>query len=147
MRPQRKREGGQALLWVAILLPLFLVLVGLVFDGGLLWQQYMRARWAISAAGVAAASEIEPDVLARTGQLVLKQPDALHTAARYARRNDPELRVTSVTIVTRQGRQYIRTRGWTQAETVFLQIFGVSGFQINVEATERPAWGIDSENQ
>ncbi len=142
----RRKEGGQALLWVAILLPLFLALVGLVFDGGLLWQQYMRARWAISAAGVAAASEIDPDVLARSGQLVLK-PEALQTAASYARRNDPALRVTSVSIVTRQGRQYIRTRGWTQAETVFLQIFGVSSFRINVEATERPAWGIDGENQ
>ncbi len=143
---KRHKQRGQALIWVAILLPLFLVLVGLVFDGGLLWQQYMRARWAVSSAGVAAASEIDPGTVAQSGQIVLKS-EALNTASRYAHRNDPALRITSVRILTQNGRQYIETRGWTYADTVFLKLFGVSGFRINVQAVERPAWGVDSEGQ
>ena len=143
---RRRKERGQALIWVAILLPLFLALVGLVFDGGLLWQQYMRARWAVSAAGVAAASEIDPGTLAQSGQMVLK-PEALNTASRYAHFNDPDLRIASVRILTRNGQQYIETRGWTYADTVFLKMFGVSGFRVNVQAVERPAWGVNSEGQ
>ncbi len=143
---RRYKQQGQALIWVAILLPLFLVLVGLVFDGGLLWQQYLRARWAVSAAGVAAASEIDPGTLAQSGRIVLK-PEALNTASRYAHRNDPALRITSVRIVTQNGQQRIATRGWTYADTVFLKLFGVSGFRINVQAVERPAWGVNSEGQ
>lgn len=142
----RRRERGQALIWVAMLLPVFLALVGLVFDGGLLWQQYLRARWAVSAGGVAAASEIDPETLAQTGQVMLKR-EALNTASRYAHRNDPDLRITSVDIVTYGGQPYIVTRGWTYADTVFLKLFGVSGFRIDVEAVERPAWGVSREGQ
>jgi len=87
---RRKHSRGQALLWVVVLLPVFLALTGLVFDGGLLWQQYLRARWAASAAAVAAASEIDPGVFAQSGRLVLR-PGALNVAANYAARNDPEL--------------------------------------------------------
>jgi Flp pilus assembly protein TadG len=141
-----RKQRGQALIWVAILLPLFLALVGLVFDGGLLWQQYLRARWAVSAAGVAAASEIDPDTLAQSGRIVLKAA-ALNTASRYAHRNDPALRITNVRIVTQNGQPYIATRGWTYADPVFLKLFGVSGFRINVQAVERPAWGVNSEGQ
>jgi Flp pilus assembly protein TadG len=143
---KRCKERGQALLWVAILLPVFLVLVGLVFDGGLLWQQYLRARWAVSAAGVAGASEIAPGTLAQTGQVRLTA-EALNTASRYAHRNDPHLRITSVNVVTQNGQQYIATRGWTYADTVFLKVFGVDGLRINVQAVERPAWGITREGQ
>ena len=39
-------QSGQVLAWTVILLPLLLALVGLVFDGGLLWVQFRRARWA-----------------------------------------------------------------------------------------------------
>jgi Flp pilus assembly protein TadG len=141
-----RKKRGQALIWVAMLLPLFLALVGLVFDGGLLWQQYVRARWAVSAGGVAAASEIDPGTVAQSGQIVLK-PEALNTASLYAHQNDPDLRIMSVNIVTHGGKQYIVTRGWTYADTVFLKMFGVDGFRINVEAVERPAWGISRENQ
>ena len=140
------QEQGQALAWVAILLPLFLALIGLVFDGGLLWQQYLRARWAVSAAGVAAASEIDPQILAHSGRLLL-QPSALETASRYAQHNDPALRLSSVQIVSQGEEQYIITRGWTYAETVFLKMFGVQGFRVTVQAMERPAWGVTGAGQ
>ncbi len=134
---------GQALLWVVILLPVFLALTGLVFDGGLLWQQYMRARWAASAAAVAAASEIDPAVFAQSGRLVLR-PGALNVAANYAARNDPELHVTGVAIL--YGR-YIRVQAYTDVQPVFLSIFGVGPQRLPVRAVERPAWGIAREGQ
>ncbi len=140
---RRQHRRGQVLLWTVIMLPVLLALIGLVFDGGLLWQQYQRARLASSAAAVAAASEIDPGVLARTGQVVLR-PSALEVASAYARRNDPVLHITQVYLVNNT---YIGVRGWTQAETVFLSIFGVEGFRLNVSAVERPAWGAASEQE
>lgn len=139
----RRKIRGQVLLWTVILLPVFLVLTGLVFDGGLLWQQYTRARWAASAAAVAAASEIDPGVFAQTGRMGLR-PGALQVAANYAARNDPELRVTLVYIVDNR---YVGVQGWTEARTVFLSVFGFQGYRVNVRAMERPAWGLSAEGQ
>lgn len=140
MRRTRAQQG-QVLIWVAILLPVFLVLTGLVFDGGLLWYQYLRARWAASAAAVAAASEIDAAVFAESGQVVLGG-DAVAVAAQYATRNAPELHLTRVYVVDYT---YVGVDGWVWAEPVFLSIFGVDGFQIAVQAMERPAWGASGE--
>ena len=137
LKPIPRREQGQVLVWVAILLPLFLALTGLVFDGGIMWQQYMRARWAASAGCVAAASEIDPQVFADTGRMVLKMPDAPQTAFNFASWNDPDLSA-SVT--------YTAVR-YTQIEPVFLRMFGVTGFRATVRAVERPAWGVVSAGE
>ncbi|HOS75929.1 MAG TPA: TadE/TadG family type IV pilus assembly protein [Verrucomicrobiota bacterium] len=133
---------GQVLVWTVVLLPVFLVLTGLVFDGGVLWQQYTRARWAASAAAVAAASEIDPNVFANSGRMVLR-PGALNVAANYAARNDPDLHITSVYII--EGK--VGVQGWTEAKTVFLSLFGIQGYRLNVRAVERPAWGVSAEGQ
>lgn len=137
------RRRGQVLVWVVVLLPLFLALTGLVFDGGLLWQQYLRARWAASAAAVAAASEIDPQVFAQTGRMLLR-PEATELAAIYARRNDPALHVTNVAILYNR---YVVVRGWVLAQPVFLSIVGVQGFRIDVQAVEQPAWGASQRLQ
>ena len=55
-RPQR----GQVLVWIVFMLPVLLALIGLVFDGGMMWNQFRRARWVADGAAVAAASEIDP---------------------------------------------------------------------------------------
>ena len=65
------RETGQVLVWTVLLLPLLLALVGLVLDGGLLFVQWRRARWAADGAAVAAASEINPALYAQSGQVKL----------------------------------------------------------------------------
>jgi len=142
LKPIPRRERGQVLLWVAILLPLFLALTGLVFDGGIMWQQYMRARWAASAGCVAAASEIDPQVFADTGRMVLKLPEAPQTAFNYAAWNDPDLYLTSVYVREENATQQIVAEGYTQIEPVFLRMFGVTGLRATVRAVERPAWGV-----
>ena len=45
-----QEEQGQAAVWLVILLPVLLALVGLVFDGGMLYAQYRRGRWAADGA-------------------------------------------------------------------------------------------------
>jgi hypothetical protein len=141
-RPNCNPESGQVLVWVAILLPLLLVLVGLVFDGGLMWVRYRRARWAIDGAAVAAASVIDVPLYAETGQVKLHD-DALLVADWYARRNDPSLHVDEVYVQDNA----VYVKGHSYAETVFLSMFGVEGLRLPVRGRERPAWGISEEGQ
>jgi len=137
-----RSERGQVLLWVVILLPLLLALTGLVFDGGLLWAQYRRARWAADGAAVAAASEIDPGLFLESGKVRLG-PDAVPAAVWYARQNDPDLHVTAVYVQNNT----VYVRGWVQARPVFLSLFGVGSVRLDVRGYERPAWGAVREGQ
>ncbi len=136
-------ESGQVLAWTVILLPLLLALVGLVFDGGLLWVQFRRARWAADGAAVAAASEIDVAAFARDGKVVL-HPEAPAVAGWYAQQNDPQLHITRVYV---DDGNVIHVRGWVQVEPIFLSIFGVDGVKLDARGQERPAWGISQEGQ
>lgn len=139
---RNENESGQVLLWVVILLPLLLALTGLVFDGGLLWAQYRRARWAADGAAVAAASEIAAGQFQTGGQVVLSS-NAVAAAQWYAQQNDPHLNITSVYV---QG-NVIYVQGWVEAPTVFLSMFGVPAVRLNVRGYERPAWGVFREGR
>lgn len=130
------------MVWIVFMLPALLAMVGLVFDGGMMWNQFRRAQWAVDGAAVAAASEIDPHVYRDLGQVVLG-PDAYHTASYYARLNDPSLHVTSVYIQD----NIVYVRAWVQIDTYFLGVFGVSGSRVNVRGRERPAWGISEREQ
>lgn len=141
--PERKQgEHGQVLAWVVVLLPLLLVLLGLVFDGGLLWTRFRRARWAADGAAVAAASEMDPLVFQREGRVELTE-EAISTATYYADRNYPGLHVVNVYV--QDDVVYVRARA--RAETVFLRLVGVDGLDIHVLGRERPAWGASREEQ
>jgi uncharacterized membrane protein len=139
---RRERESGQVLAWAAILLPLLLALVGLVFDGGLMFAQFRRARWAADGAAVAAASEIDAELFAERGQVRLK-PDAVGVAQAYGRQNDPDLHITGVHVAN----NVIYVQGWVQVEPIFLGLFGVGDLSLQVRGRERPAWGISEEGQ
>lgn len=134
---KEKKEQGQVLAWVVVLLPLLLALVGLVFDGGLLWVQFRKAQWAVDSAAVAAASDIDRQLFGEHGQVVLTE-NAMNTAVYYAAQNYAGLHVDSVYVL----HNTIYVRGWFQTRPAFLGLFGVSGFRVHVLGKERPAWGI-----
>jgi len=135
-------EQGQVLVWVVILLPLLIALTGLVFDGGLLWAQYRRARWSADGAAVAAASDIDQVLYRDQGQVRLTE-QALYTAVYYARENDPDLRISTIYVLN----NVIYVQGYVHVEPIFLGLFGVDGLTLNVRGRERPAWGISQEGE
>jgi len=145
MKPRtdnRNDERGQVLAWTVILLPLLLALVGLVFDGGLMWVQYRRARWSADGAAVAAASYIDPALFAQEGKVELHE-DAPTVARWYGQRNDPNLHISNVYV--RDNVVYVNGR--VVIEPVFLSMFGASEMILHVRGEERPAWGITQEGQ
>lgn len=136
-------EQGQVLVWTVVLLPLLLALLGLVFDGGLLWAQFRRARWAADGAAVAAASEMDPAVFREEGRVELED-EALDAAIYYARQNDPGLQIEEVYVIDR----VVYVDGWVETQPVFLGLFGVERLRLTVHGRERPEWGaIEGEGQ
>jgi Flp pilus assembly protein TadG len=136
-------EAGQVAVWLVILLPVLLALVGLVFDGGLLYAQYRRGRWAADGAAVAAANSIDPARYADTGQVELDSGLAYSTARKYALDNDPGLSLRSVTIAD----NVVQVRGTLTIRPSFLSLFGVGPVTLDISGQERPAWGITRTGQ
>ena len=127
---------------MVVMLPLFLAFVGLVFDGGVLYVQFRRARWAADAAAIAAASDIVPGLFQERGEVQLG-PQAQATAQIYARQNYPDLRVTHVVVLDNM----IHVRGQVYVEPMFLSMFGVQDILLHVEGQGRPAWGATQEGE
>ncbi len=136
-------ESGQVIIWAIILLPLLLALVGLVFDGGLLFVQHRRARWAADGAAVAAASEIDAALFADTGQVKISAGQAAATAQRFAQLNSPNLRISRVYVQSNT----VVVQGTVSVRPVFLGLFGVGELRLGVTGKERPAWGIAREGE
>jgi hypothetical protein len=127
---------------MVLLLPLLMALVGLVFDGGLMWAQFRRARWAADGAAVAAASDMDQALFRDEGRVVLTE-NAIYTAIYYTHQNHPDVHITSVYVQD----NVIHAQGWVWVEPVFLRLIGVEGMQLNVHGQERPAWGINQEGE
>ncbi len=136
-------QRGQVLAWTAILLPVLMVFVGLVFDGGLMWVQYRHARWAADGSAVAAAQEINLTLYRRSGEVKINPSAATTTLQKYSQANDPDLHLTSITIQN----NVIEARGWVQIRPVFLSLFGVGSFRLNVTGHARPAYGVQQSGQ
>jgi uncharacterized membrane protein len=141
--PTTSGESGQVLVWTLVLLPLLLMLVGLVFDGGLLFVQHRRARWAADGAAVAAASEIDAPLFAATSQVKLNSAQAAATAQRFAQLNNPGLQVTQVYV---QGNT-VHVKGYVTARPVFLGLLGFGDVRLDVTGREQPAWGIAQQGE
>lgn len=136
-------EQGQAAVWLVILLPVLLALVGLVFDGGMLYAQYRRGRWAADGAAVAAANAIDPVHYAESGQVKLDAGLVYGTARKYAQDNDPALNLNGVSIVGNA----VQVRGTLTIRPSFLSLFGVGPVTLHISGQERPAWGISQLGQ
>ena len=139
---QPSREAGQVLVWTAILLPLLIALVGLVFDGGLMFVEHRRARWSMDGEAVAAASEIDAAHFAEFGQVRLTA-GSMDAARRFAQLNNPHLRIRHVYV---QGNT-IFVQGTVSIRPVFLSLIGVGEVQLAVTGRERPAWGAARQGE
>ena len=141
-RAQRPYAGdsarsGQALLWVAIMLPLFLAIIGLALDGGALFAARRQAQNAADAAARAGAQEIDIARYRATGEMTLDRPMARYVARQYA-----EGRGESGATVDIAGTQVIVTVR-RDVPLSFLKLVGLSRVSIAATAIAQPFYGID----
>ena len=133
-----RREDGQALVMVAVMMVGLVSVVGLVSDGGLVFAQRRDLQNAADAAAAAAAMQIDEEAYRATGDVVLDERWARETAARY--------------LVSYHGLSYeiatspesVEVSVSRQASTSFLGLIGIDSVDVSARASAEPRYGVDA---
>lgn len=137
-------ECGQYLIQAVILLPMMLILVGLVLDGGWMYWQYRRAEIAVNAAAQAASHAIDVEYFRETNQVRLDQGEAWSAANGYVNINQRgQMQVTGIYI----GNNQVIVDANAQVQTIFFRLAGISSLSMQVQGRAYPAFGINAEGQ
>ena len=137
-------ERGQVLMQVALLLPLILLMIGLVFDGGMMYVHYRRAQIAALTAAQAASHTIDVDHFRSTNQIRLDTSEAARIAADYAYRNSGG-HFAAVGISVGPNQVVVEVSG--EVPTLFMRAIGIGSVPIRARGGGYPAYGIEEEGQ
>ncbi len=135
--PGNGARPGQVVLWVAIMLPLFLAIIGLAIDGGSLFAARRRAQNAADAAARAGAQQIDVGHYRATGEIRLDQGWARYEARRYL----ADLGESGASIDTTGQQVAVTVR--RDVPLSFLKLVGVGDVSIGATAVAEPFYGID----
>lgn len=142
---QRLRdERGQYLVQTVILLPMMMILVGLVLDGGWMYWQYRRAEITVNAAAQAASHSIDVEYFRQTNQVRLDAGEAWSAASGFVNINQRgQMQVTGIQI----GNNQVIVNANAEVQTIFFRLAGISSLSMRVEGRAYPAFGINVEGQ
>ncbi|TDE00049.1 pilus assembly protein [Jiangella asiatica] len=126
---------------VVTLIVMLFMLAGLVVDGGLAINARQRIYDDVEQAARAAANEIDLDALYSTGEVILLQDQAAARARQYM--SDRGYDAGRVTVQVGANQVYVHAED--TVPTSMLQLIFIDDFDIEGEATARPAVGITGE--
>jgi len=114
-------QAGQAVVWVAVMLPLFLSVVGLAADGGIVFSARRELQNVADSAARAGAMQVDQQVYrASSGAtVVLDLAGARQVAAQYVASQGPEM----VAAIAADSRQVVVQVG-REVPTSFLRLVG-----------------------
>jgi Flp pilus assembly protein TadG len=136
-------ERGAYVALTVVGLPLALVLVGLVVDGGLMFRSERRAVALTSAAAHAAAQQIDADLFKGTN-LVTVNPGAAVGAAKSMFAYAPvDLKLEQVQV----SGNYVTVHAMVSYSTIFLRVLGVPTINLRIASSAQPQYGIESLGQ
>jgi Flp pilus assembly protein TadG len=139
-----KDETGQYLVQTVVLLPMMMILVGLVLDGGWMYWQYRRAEITVNAAAQAASHAIDVEYFRETNQIRLDQGEAWSAASGFVNINQRgQIQVTGIYI----GNNQVIVNANAEVQTIFFRLAGISSLSMRVEGRAYPAFGINVEGQ
>jgi uncharacterized membrane protein len=137
-------QAGQYLVQTVILLPMLMILVGLVLDGGWMYWQYRRAETAVNAAAQAASHAIDVEYFRETNQVQLDQVEAWSAASGFVNINQRgQMQITGIYI----GHNQVIVSANAEVQTIFFRLAGISSLAMRVEGRAYPAFGINVEGQ
>lgn len=139
-------ERGQVLFQTALFLPVLLILIGLVVDGGLLLTSYRRAQIVADTAAHAASHRVSIDVFWDTNEVVLSPSVAYRKANEYIGYNQPPGTIITVRDIT-IGPTWVQVDCRASLPTTFLKIVGIPHVNVDVTGVAYAAYGIDYEWQ
>lgn len=146
LHPERIRSArsGQALVWVAVMLPFFLSIVGLAIDGGMVFDARRKLQNVADGAARAGAIQIDPAAYRASGgtRVVLDETKARDVAASYVVAEGDGISAT----ITTSPQQVVVTASQPVALS-FLRLVGLRTVTITAMATAEVRYGITRGNQ
>ena len=141
---RRKGRPGQAIIWVAVMLPLFLSIVGLAIDAGIVFSARREAQNVADAAARAGAMQIDQPIYRTSAgaTIVLDQDAAYRVAAKYAAGQGRGLVATIVV-----GPQRVVVGVSRRVPTSFLRLVGMTSVRVSATAPAEVRFGIDRPNR
>jgi Flp pilus assembly protein TadG len=131
-RGARSAQDGQAIVWAAVMLPLFLSVVGLTVDAGIVFDARRELQNVADSAARAGAMQVDQQAYrASSGStVVLDQAAARRVAATIA--VEP---------------QRVVVQASSEVPTSFLRLAGITSVRVSATAPAEVRYGIDRPNR
>lgn len=138
-----RAEAGQALVWVAVMLPLFLSVIGLSIDAGTVFDARRQLQNVADAAARAGAMQIDQNAYrASSGATVALDP----AAARQAALQYVGSQGGGFTATVDVAPQRVLVHVSQNVPTSFLRLVGIGTVRISATAPATPRFGIQRGN-
>lgn len=137
-------KSGQAIVWVAVMMPFFLSVVGLAIDGGIVFSARRELQNVADSAARAGAMQIDQRVYRDSSgaTVALDASAARQVAAEYLASQAPGL---AATITAEPQRTVVQVS--REVPTGFLRLVGIDTVRINATALADVRYGIDQANR
>lgn len=144
IRAWNAAQTGQAILWVLVMMPLFLSVVGLAIDGGIVFGARRELQNVADSAARAGAMQIDQAVYREStgSMLVLDKAAARQVAAEYVAGQGRDV---SAVIEAEPGRVVVQVS--REVPTGFLRLLGINTVRIVATAPASVRYGIERGNQ
>lgn len=132
-------QSGQIIVWVAVMLPLFLSVIGLAIDGAIVFGQRRELQNVADSAARAGAMQVDEDTYRESSgtNLVLDLGAARQVAAEYLASQAPDL---GATIGAEPRRVVVQVR--REISTSFLRLVGIDTVEITAGSIAEVRHGI-----
>ena len=136
----RASHPGQAIVWTAVMLPLFLAVVGLAADGGIVFSARRELQNVADSAARAGAQQIDLRVYreSRGRTVVLDEQSARQAAADYAAGHGPSRDV----LIDVEARR-VQVQVSSDVPTSFLRLVGIGTVQVSAVTNAEVRHGIE----
>lgn len=133
------RQRGQAIVWVAVMLPFFLAIIGLASDGGLVFEQRRELQALADAAARAGANQLDQTAYRASGLTILNPTSARQASESYLIAQAPTL---TGSVAANQQRVIVHVQ--REVPTGFLRIVRITSVTIGATAVAEVRHGIGS---
>jgi Flp pilus assembly protein TadG len=132
------------IVWVAVMLPLFLSIIGLTIDGGIVFSARRELQNAADSAARAGAMQVDQQAYRDSNgeRVVLDEASARRVAAEYVGGRGSALEATIATESQRVVVQVSR-----EVPTSFLRLAGINRVRISATAPAELRYGIERDNR
>lgn len=139
-----RKHSGQAIVWVAVMLPLFLSVVGLAIDGGIVFNARRELQNVADSAARAGAMQVDQRVYRESSgaTVVLDQAVARQVAAEYVASQG-----TGLSGAVAAEPQRVMVEVSREVPTSFLRIVRIDTVRVAANAPADVRYGITQSNR